>query len=427
MTERTLERRESVPTCLIHIGAPKTGTTFLQGLLWANRGALAAQGVELPGRGQHDHFEAGFDLREITRDPRDPGPARKGVWEALAKEVLHSNARVMVISDERLAGASAEQAERAIESLYPAEVHIVYTIRDLGRVLPAEWQEYVKHQCPDRFDEWLSAVLADDPTRRKRPWFRRVHDADDVLRRWSGSLPPERVHVVTVPRPGSPPGLLWERFASLLGVDPCVADGDPLRSNASLSLEQTELLRRINVALPPDFPEWHHIAFARELLANQVFARRRTGTPLSLPAESRATVHAYAERLVSRLQDSDYDVIGDLAELVPDITFEQEPEQAAVDATEMLNTAVEAVSGLLQHMGGMDDEHRRRVAELEGRVSKRHADLSRAEAEWAELRKAPFRWFLRDLSQRNRLVMAARLARRRLIERSRRFAGRARP
>ena len=37
----------------LHIGEPKTGTTFLQQVMWSNRAELAAQGVVLPGHHGH--------------------------------------------------------------------------------------------------------------------------------------------------------------------------------------------------------------------------------------------------------------------------------------------------------------------------------------------------------------------------------------
>ena len=33
----------------LHIGLPKTGTTYLQTILWQNRAALSAQAVLVPG------------------------------------------------------------------------------------------------------------------------------------------------------------------------------------------------------------------------------------------------------------------------------------------------------------------------------------------------------------------------------------------
>jgi hypothetical protein len=42
----------------VHIGAPKSGTTFIQDTLWSHRDGLAATGVLYPYRSRTDHFEA---------------------------------------------------------------------------------------------------------------------------------------------------------------------------------------------------------------------------------------------------------------------------------------------------------------------------------------------------------------------------------
>ena len=46
------------PTAYLHIGAPKAGSTYLQGVLWANRGVLAAAGVSVPGLDPIEQFRA---------------------------------------------------------------------------------------------------------------------------------------------------------------------------------------------------------------------------------------------------------------------------------------------------------------------------------------------------------------------------------
>lgn len=394
-----------MPVCLIHIGAPKTGTSFLQSTLWANRETLATVGVGLPGREQPDHFRASEDLREVDRDPRDPRPPRKGTWESLARQVRETHNRLMAITDEQLSAATPGQARRAVASLSPAEVHVVYTIRDLARLLPAEWQESVKHRHSGRFDDWLASVLLDDESRRS--WFWRVHDVVEVLSRWSRSLPPERIHLVTVPPRGAPPMLLWERFASLLGVDAGVVSAGGARGNVSLSVEQAELLRRVNATLPPNFPEWHHIAFVRELLAHNVFARHSAGRRIVLPDQYYASAHANAERLVEGLKDEGYDVVGDLSELLPEAGSATEGSVQSAEDVTMLDAGVEATAALVTHLGAMADQHRRRSADVM--------------SELAERRRDPLRWAVRDLSERNRVIMRARLARVHVIEGYRRF------
>src|ERR1700733_8674573 len=106
------------PKVYLHIGEPKTGTTFLQQVMWRNRGELAAQGVVLPGHHPQDHFRAQNDLRDVEKRPSDPAGSWAAEWDVLA---LHAREApgVSVISHELFCAADAAQAQRAGESPGP--------------------------------------------------------------------------------------------------------------------------------------------------------------------------------------------------------------------------------------------------------------------------------------------------------------------
>jgi hypothetical protein len=97
----------------LHIGEPKTGTTFLQDALWANRARLAVQGLRLPGYSDRDHSRASRDLRETPRPASDPADPWTGEWDVLAGQALRARERA-VISNELLAASSPQQADRAV-------------------------------------------------------------------------------------------------------------------------------------------------------------------------------------------------------------------------------------------------------------------------------------------------------------------------
>src|SRR3984885_13139059 len=145
------------PRVLVHIGEPKTGTTFLQQVMWSNRAELAAQGVVLPGHHPQDHFRASQDLRGIQKLPSDPAGSWTGEWEILATEARQAQ-QVAVISHELFSAADPAEAQRAVQALQPADVHLVLTVRDIASLLPAEWQETVKHRNSRGWDDWLGDV-----------------------------------------------------------------------------------------------------------------------------------------------------------------------------------------------------------------------------------------------------------------------------
>ncbi len=306
------------PRIFLHIGEPKTGTTFLQQVMWRNRAELAARGVVLPGHHPQDHFRASQDLRGIAKLASDPAGSWTGEWEILASQARQAG-QVAVISHELFAAADEEQAGRAVRSLLPAEVHIVLTVRDIATLLPAEWQETVKHRNARGWEDWLGDVIdreSPDPGRRWW-WFWRVHDTMAILDIWSRHLPPERVHVITTPPRGSDSGLLWQRFASLLGIDPGSADLTRARPNTSLGVPEIEFLRRLNQALPDEVPDWFYMWNVKEAVAHQALAARPREGRIVLPASRDTWAKGRAEELIAALGDSGYDLVGDVDELRP--------------------------------------------------------------------------------------------------------------
>lgn len=231
---------------VLHVGSPKSGTTYLQNRLRANTAALRRHHVVVPGRRRGDWFGlpflAGLDLLE----GQDVGlrPQRvQGRWSILVRHVRRAPGTV-VISHEVFARADAATARRALADLVAdAEVDIVLTARDLGRGLPAAWQETLKHGGTLTFADYLHRA------RSGRAQMVRSMDPVRVLSAWGADLPAERVHVVTAPPAGSDPEELWRRFAAALGLDPSWAPSLPTRANPSPGVVGAQLLRALNAEL----------------------------------------------------------------------------------------------------------------------------------------------------------------------------------
>lgn len=335
------------PKVFLHVGEPKTGTTFLQQVMWGNRAGLAAQGVALPGHHPQDHYRASQDLRGLEKLPSDPAGSWAGEWEILAGQAKRAPAAA-VISHELFSAVDAGQAERAVRSLQPAEVHLILTVRDMATLLPAEWQESVKHRSVRSWDDWLGDVI-DRESRdadRRRWWFWCVHDTLAILGTWSRYVPAERVHVIITPPRGSASGLLWERFASVLGVDPARADLSLARPNTSLDVAEIEFLRRLNQALPPDVPDWFYMWRVKEGIAHRA-APRPGGSRLVLPADRDAWAKEQAEALIAGLGDAGYDLIGDLDELRPRPVTEPGVNPADEPAEQVLAAAVQSTVAMV--------------------------------------------------------------------------------
>jgi hypothetical protein len=336
------------PRVFLHIGEPKTGSTFLQQVIWRNRAALAAQGVVLPGHHPQDHFRASQDLRGLKKLASDPAGSWTGEWDILARQSKQAPVAA-VISHELFAAADAEHARQAVDSLQPAEVHVVLTARDMAALLPAEWQESVKHRNARGWEDWLADVIDRESldSDRRQWWFWRVHDTLAILQLWSRYVPANRIHVLTTPRRGADPGLLWERFAGLLEVDPASVDISRARANASLGLVEVEFLRRLNAELSGEIPDWFYMWTVKEGLAHAALAARQADARLVLPPERTTWASEYADTLISGLRDGGYDLVGDVAELRPPDVAEVPVNPANQPAQQILDTAIQATAALV--------------------------------------------------------------------------------
>jgi hypothetical protein len=372
----------------VHVGSPKTGTTFVQGVLWSQRALAAEQGLLLPLDSFFDHYLATLDVRGIAGKGDHPERA-VGAWERLVAVALEGEGTAL-ISHELFAAATAEQAATALAAFGDAEVHVVLTARDLVRQVPAEWQEHVKHRHTHGLPEFVDELRRD---RGRRRWFWQVQDFADVLDRWGRALPRSRVHVVTVPPPGSPPELLWGRFASLLGLEPGAFDLAVRRTNTSLGLEQAELLRRLNVELGERLPlPGPYTAVVKNVLAQQILAGRH-GTPLALDHDDTQFALERSRDIADRLTQAGVDVVGDLEELVPGpagLPFEPWPTYPATADAVLAEEGVAALAALLPRLAEQRAENRR----LRDRLG--------------EIRDAPYRFAMIRTSERRPLLGRAR-------------------
>jgi hypothetical protein len=333
----------------LHIGEPKTGTTFVQQAMWANHARLAAQGVMLPGYSHRDHSRASRDLREAPRLAGDPAAPWSGDWDVLTGQALRARGTV-VISDELLAACNPPQADRGIRSLLPAEVHVALTVRDIASLLPAEWQETVKCRGTVPWEQWLAGVIGSASTadRRRRSWFWTAHDTLAILQMWSRHIPPDHVHVITVPRQG-PAEALWARFASVVGIDSSSIDVPPSRVNCSLGLAEAEFLRQMNETLPDGMPEWFYTRNIKRILALNVLSPQLLQPRLALPPAQQAWANEQSQILVAALRDSKYHLVGDLRDLLPLPATGDYVAPESLPADQLLEAAVHAAAALADH------------------------------------------------------------------------------
>ncbi|MGI8613004.1 MAG: hypothetical protein ACR2KL_03520 [Nocardioidaceae bacterium] len=338
------------PAIFLHIGAMKTGTSYLQRLMVDNRAALLEQGVLVAGEGGWG--EQVLAVREVLGMRRDAEIRERtdGAWDRLSKHMLTYEGRAALVSMEFLSYASPKVAERVVASLQPAEVHVILTVRDAARVIPAQWQETTQNRGTTSWPRYVAEILA-GPDRSSASWrsFQRALDIPRMLAAWGQSVPAERLHVVLVPAGGAEPTLLWQRFASVLGVDPASCAPPTGQRNPSLGYASADLMRRVNRRLRR-FPQYAYMKTMKAYLSKQVLATR-TGEPKVTMSRALAEFALEWNRSMSEaIAAAGANVVGDLSDL--DVTPSTEEELAPPPTAALLGAAADAANALQRLIRG---------------------------------------------------------------------------
>jgi hypothetical protein len=361
----------------LHVGGHKTGTTFLQHVLWHNREALRRNGFLYPGNRQASHIWACHDLRR-SGFKSYRAPQVEGAWSRLVDEIRAFDGPA-VIDQEMFSLANERQIRRALDDLSFADVRIVFTARDMARQLPAAWQEWIKNRDTITYADFLAAVRQDSDQSRR---LRALHDVPAILAKWSANLPADSVTVVTVPPRGADPDILWQRFTQVLGLDPARYRTDIPGSNTSLGAAEATVIRRLNTALP-DVPQPRYDRAVKFGLAPELSARG--GARIELPQDAFEWACEQAEAAVAALRAADYVVVGDLEELIP-TARPTGVDPDAVPADQQADAAIAGLAAVVRmpdppNQGASEAEVRRlrsRLDEAESRLQE-HADLPAGE------------------------------------------------
>ncbi len=320
---------------VVHVGLTKTGTTHLQGLLAAHAPALLEAGVLYPTRPAGQHFRGAVEVRGSAAAFGLADAEVDGSWEALcaqARAHVETTGGDAVIGHEVLAGATPEQADRALRALEGLEVHVVVTARDLGRQAVAHWQERVKLGDTRSFSEFERTELFADTGRDRgpdaggvRPRFWHGQDFADTLRRWTFPLPPERGHLVVCPAPGAPRDALWRRFAEAAGLPADLVDATAdVRANPSLGAAEVALLREVNRLLGDSLPtDVRHRLVKREYAEGELAAR--DSAPARTPDSAAGLLVDRTRGWLEEVRAAGHLVHGDVEDLEPVVAGPDDP------------------------------------------------------------------------------------------------------
>jgi hypothetical protein len=239
-------RLRSLPagTRLLHIGPHKTGTTSIQGALFAAKDAMAEHGVAFPAHSRHP-MEAALAVCARPGMMGDTRPT-EGHWQRLLDAVRATRKHTSVISSEFFADAPDDETiARIVDDLCRDRVHVLVTLRPLAKIMPSQWQQYVQNGLRMGYEDWLDHMLRKAPYEKPNPSFWRRHRHDRLVERWTRVVGAENIIVVVVDDRDR--GGLMRTFESLLGLPDGLLVEVPDTANRSLTLAETEMLRKLNM------------------------------------------------------------------------------------------------------------------------------------------------------------------------------------
>lgn len=318
---------------VLHVGLMKSGTTFLQGRLDDNRERLAEQGVLFPGPTRRRHVTAVSDFIGVRG-------RLAGSWESL-REQINDHPGTAVVSMEHLAMLGPRKIRRLAAGFDTLDLRIVVGVCDLGRLVPAMWQEVVRNRQVWTFAEYLESIRTDGPGGRR---FWRQQHAGRIVTRWAGTLTPGRVYVVTVPRAEAADETLWDRFSQVAGVEPTRWRQAPAADEA-LGAASTLVVRELNLRtrdLSPTDYRRRVTALARHLMP----PHRHSEPPVGFVVP--AWLRERADEMRAQIERSAVHVVGDLDELLPLDVPGADPE--TVEPSVRLEAALAALEATLRQM-----------------------------------------------------------------------------
>lgn len=348
--------------CLLHIGPYKTGSTAIQAALFEARDVLPEHGVVYPGRWRRA-MRPGWAVLDYV--PRGRRPTPISVWEEFCAEVQAASDQRVCVSTEDFGSAGPDRIARIVAGLGSSRLHVVAVVRRLDRLLPSQWQERVKSHDPITYDAWLQRVLGTDPTDREHQRFWASHDLVAMADRWRSALGPDRFTFLAADE--TDPDVVPRAFEELLDLPTGLLQLPPA-SNASLSANATELVRRVNELFEgegwPD--ETYHRMVQQAAVQQLIAASRPDGEERipPLPGWAAARVDELSRQRAQEIRDRGIPVLG-AADTVLDPSPSTAPADAIADAAARpevvsLETAVTALAAMVDTTVAASRKQRRR-------------------------------------------------------------------
>jgi hypothetical protein len=335
---------------LLHIGPPKTGTTAIQRAMFARRDELAGLGIRCAGDGPHPREAVAAGVGKEHRSGLRPS---EDAWAALVAEVK-ACPQLVFVSSEGFADATPEAIRRCVKELGGDRVHVVITARPLAAMLPSAWQQYVRNGLLLGYDEWLQAMLGDNPKPRVTASFWYRHRYDHLVARWGEVVGADRIRFAPV---GGVDRLALPRaFEEILGLPDGFLELQPSADNRSLTFGEAELVRRLNREFKDrGWYDAHYNALIRRGAVERMRLSRAPADdelPITTPRWALDAAAVRAAEIVRGVAAAGVPVLGDLETLAADADRASVRDaDGGAPSTVAIDAAVEALIGALSGDG----------------------------------------------------------------------------
>ena len=352
---------------VIHVGASKTGSSFVQHLLDQNRPALLRQGIwapefgiyRQPGRphkiGGHSQF-----FKSARQNNSDMRNALESGLEQLGPDI-----HTVVISSEGC--FLSEGTDALADYLADHNPELLLYLRRQDDWANSQYAEFAAGGALTRTalsaEEWLA-----------RPWTRNRLDYERFLRRWMEKLPRDRMYVRAVERKDiRGPGILGD-FIDRIGADPSglVIPDAEMRNQLQLGRSQVAFIRSFNSL--PFVDDDSYLRFVER--AHAVFRERAAVSPVV--AKGSILSNAQRQQILDQAAEGNAWVAREFLGREDGVLFadlEIAPEEA-VDEAELHAEDVAAIVGLYDEIAATDSPTKPVKAGKGASASRQQSDRS---------------------------------------------------
>src|ERR1017187_10178213 len=128
-----------MPKYVIHIGPPKTGSKYLQSMLFHSRDAMLAQGINYADNWWTHHPELTHDRLHIQLREKRYAEVRDTF-----RQINSQNHRIVVLSCEAFEDLAPDELEVLHDAIGKNPVDVVYYCRRWCERIPSAWKQAIK-------------------------------------------------------------------------------------------------------------------------------------------------------------------------------------------------------------------------------------------------------------------------------------------